>query len=63
MSEGDFVLQYFGGHFVQGGFCPGGGDFVQRGLCPGFPSTTSDPPFCAARYVPVTGDHPGAIKA
>ena len=40
MSEGDFVLQYFGGHFVQGGFCPGGvlsgGDFVQGGLCPGF---------------------------
>jgi len=36
MSEGDFVLQYFGGHFVQGGFCPGGvlpeGDFVQGGL-------------------------------
>ena len=40
MSEGDFVLQYFGGHFVQGGFCPGGvlsgGDFVQGVLCPGF---------------------------
>jgi len=40
MSEGDFVLQYFGGHFVQGGFCPGvcfvRKDFVQGGLCPGF---------------------------
>jgi len=34
MSEGDFVLQYFGGHFVQGGFCPGGvlsGGILSRG--------------------------------
>jgi len=28
MSEGDFVLQYLGGHFVQGGLCPG---FVNLG--------------------------------
>ena len=42
MSEGDFVLQYFGGHFVQGGFCPGGvlsggilsrGDYVLDSVC------------------------------
>ena len=34
MYEGDFVLQYFGGHFVQGGFCPGGvlsGGILSRG--------------------------------
>ena len=34
MSEGDFVLQYFGGAFCPGGILSGG-CFVRGGFCPG----------------------------